>query len=435
MKKYLTLPNVYIVLWLLYYLQSTIFGASGTIYSQIIIFALLVISLYYMYIVVANYSMPKYMKGLTVFLGVQIIYGIISMITTPIIYRLGGGSIEARRSLQNVLISLTPIYAFFVFTRQGKLNENKMQFWAIVLVVVSVIHYYSADSMLRASALEAGTGQEEFTNNAGYGLLVVFPAIALLKEKRVLQYILYAVMSVYILMAMKRGAILIAGICIVWFIFKTLKTAKNAQKIVIVFLSMIILIVMYAAFSNMMSTSDYFVQRLNATKEGDDSNRSYIYSTLWNIFLNEDRGWTVMFGYGSDGTLKVYGGYAHNDWLELLINMGCFGVFLYIVYFICFVTSVRCRRKYGEVYMSLVMALIICFMRTIFSMSFGDMPVALTMCIGYGMGFVKERNQEVCEVGEPLEDNVDNNGTITEEYGGGDNEKALITNSKERIIG
>ena len=68
---------------------------------------------------------------------------------------------------------------------------------------------------------------------------------------------------------------------------------------------------------DMMSSNDYFLQRIKATKEGDSSGRDSIYSFFWTYFTERADFVHYLFGRGANGTLEIYYNYAHNDWLRL----------------------------------------------------------------------------------------------------------------------
>lgn len=81
----------------------------------------------------------------------------------------------------------------------------------------------------------------------------------------------------------------------------------------------------------MMAESDYFNHRIEQTLEGDSSNRDVIYGGLIIHFLDETNALKLFLGNGAQATLKIHGGFAHNDWLELLINNGIIGALIYIL--------------------------------------------------------------------------------------------------------
>ena len=106
MKKIVTLPNIYVLLWALYYTQGT-FIPQGSIWSRSILVIYLLISIYFCLQTVARHKQPIYFKSLGVLLLMFTIYGVIHIIA-------GGGV----GYLQMIYLSLLPIYTFFVFSQK-----------------------------------------------------------------------------------------------------------------------------------------------------------------------------------------------------------------------------------------------------------------------------------------------------------------------------
>ena len=114
-RKLLNSCNLYIFLWLIYSIQSFVFGGKGTIFSSIIIFSLMGISAYHFVYALSNYEMPKYMKGLTVLVIMFTIYGIILILSGKTIRFMRTGAVVNKVSyLKLILISLLPVFSFYV---------------------------------------------------------------------------------------------------------------------------------------------------------------------------------------------------------------------------------------------------------------------------------------------------------------------------------
>lgn len=81
----------------------------------------------------------------------------------------------------------------------------------------------------------------------------------LFKHKPVLQYIGLSVCMGFILMAMKRGAIIIGALTVVYFLWMNLKLASKKTKFSILVISIVICIFGYYAVIHMLDTSDYLM--------------------------------------------------------------------------------------------------------------------------------------------------------------------------------
>lgn len=379
--------NIYIFLWIVYGLQSIIFGSYGTIYSRLVLAFLLTTSVYYFVYAIRHYKMSQYMKGLGWLVLMFTVYGVLIIIEPR---RIGGTANYVY--LQYIYNSILPIYPFYVFARKGTLNINNLKWWTVLFFVVATIQYFHHQQ----ERLSLDTqGRDEFTNNFGYDILSLIPLLAFFSNRKIVQYVGLGYAMVFILLSMKRGAILIGVICVIWFLYSSMKNTKNSSKFVVVILSLITIVIGYFFVQYLMTTSDYFNYRLERTMEGDSSGRDDIYSTLWRYFVYQSDPASFLFGNGAKATIKIIGQYAHNDWLELAINQGVLGIFLYIVYWRGFYRARRKAKFNEDIFLAISLLFIINFIRSFFSMSYGDMSRYTTLCIGYCMGMISERERQI----------------------------------------
>lgn len=334
------------------------------------------------------------MKGLAVFLAVLSIYGLFLMLFSSTLQKNSGEFVSSYSYLQKLFSSLLPVFPVYVFTLQGKFNKIILQRWIPVFFVVATLVFYQEQQQRLLQAIQAGSRQEEFTNNFGYEFLALLPLLAFFSKKKILQYFGIAYAMVYMLMAMKRGAIIIGFICIVYFMYFSFKDEKNGKRIRNVLLSIVIMAVIYYAFNGLLENSDYFNTRLNSTLEGNSSGRDFLFATYFDYFYNQNNLLTFLFGHGAYSTVQLFGQFAHNDWLELAINQGVMGVVVYAAYWICFYKSKRQARFDDEIYLATNLLFISYFLRSFFSMSYGDMSIFATVCLGYCMGKVSEYNSQ-----------------------------------------
>ena len=127
---------------------------------------------------------------------------------------------------------------------------------------------------------------------------------------------------------MKRGAILLAVVLTIYFLYHSLKEASQKEKLYLLLLSIVAIVLICMEVADLMDNSAYFNRRVQQTLEGDASGRYSIYSILWDAFLENGS----LFLCGADATIEFAGNFAHNDWLELLINNGLLGIVLYVGY-------------------------------------------------------------------------------------------------------
>jgi len=382
------ISTFYILAWILYYLQELLPSDFGPI-ARVLLLLNFVISIYYAFVANLKYKLPVYFKGLNFMLVMFTLYGILLMLDPRPLYAHDIVAVDKFNYLKQIYLSLVPIYPFYVFTRQGLINEDKLKLWLCILIPLLIVFFFYRQNQFQLAAMD---GREEFTNNAGYMFVAIMPTIVFFNKKPFVQYALLALCMFFILLSMKRGAIIIGVLCVLFFLYMSTKSASRSQKGWLLILSVVLLIVGYFNIKYLMNTSDYFNNRIEATLEGNSSQRDVIYSSLWGIYTTKFNSLQLIFGGGACATLRYLGSYAHNDWLELLINQGILGVVAYISYWLYFYKSYNKSKGNPTVSLALFLLLIISFLRTLFSMSYGDMEFFETMTLGYCLANVVVNN-------------------------------------------
>jgi hypothetical protein len=388
-RKYIA--NIYIALWCLYGLQGTLYQTGGRL-SQLLLAFLLSVSLCFFGFANLKYKLPTVLKVLSWLVVIWTIYGSINII-------LGNGAewkIPSYYYLKNIYCSMLPIYAFYVLTKKGLLTESMLKKWVYVFVVIGILQFYRGQRLNQELLANRASTIEEFTNGAGYILVSILPLIPLFGKKPLVQYSLLTVCMVYVLMGMKRGAILSGAVCTVWFIIRTIKDYskdKKRKKSIIwqSVLAVLFIVGTVYAVQYMMQTSDYFNERLDRTRDGDYSGRDVMYSIYYSYFINQDNAFHFLFGNGADATLRLFGEFAHNDWLEIAINNGLLILVLYAVYWINMFKTIRASRKLDQtVFIMLGMFFLIYLMKSFFSMSYDDITIYSCVAFGFAMARVDD---------------------------------------------
>lgn len=282
--------------------------------------------------------------------------------------------------------SLGPIFAFYAFSVKGQLTEKTLRICACVFLVLAIIGYLTYEQ--KALQLLVDNNYDEITNNTTYYFVALLPFLFLFNDNRLIQCALIICVMVFVISGMKRGAILISSILLLWFIFRSIKNASRGQTFFVVFSVLVVAIIGIKYVEYLYSTSDYFQFRINQTLEGGSSGRNNLYSVYWNHFLNNDNLFQVLFGEGAYHTENILNLKAHNDWLELLIDCGILGVLLYFIFWCKFLKH-WIRSRWNPLLFSIVGACFcFAFFRTLFSMSFSDMPFSLCMIMGYAFAAI-----------------------------------------------
>ena len=384
MKKILNISNIYLLLFLIQQMQGLLYEGGGML-SQAIIGLM---SIYSFGVAIYAFTLsdkPRYFTGLNLLIALFSIYGIIHIFTTSTDYVWAlDKEVSSYRYLLYIYLSLLPIYVFYVSTVRGEFDQKKIQRWAILFLLFSFVNFVK-QYLLSLDSIDG----EGFTNNMGYLFVGMIPLLVFFNNKQYTQYLLLTICMIMVILSMKRGAVLVASFSLIPFVFYLWKYSTGSKRLVISL--MIIAFVLGGVYflQYMIISNDYFLQRIEDTIEGDSSLRNEIYENLWIYFTDHASLGERLLGGGANHTLEVAENYAHNDWLEILINQGVLGIIVYIVYWFNFIRTIRDCGKIEELNLAktgLTICLVASMLMTLYSMSYGDLPFGLTMAIGICLG-------------------------------------------------
>ena len=375
----------FLIFFLMYYLQGTLYPEGGVI-SLGFMGINLIVSLLYAIRVMQMRDTPIYFRGLNILVVLFTIYGIVLMATSPstIFYPISGMKVASYNYIKYAYMSLLPVYPFYYFARYGYLTEDKLKVWGFIFLASTIVSYFRMQQQALVLMAKKGNDAKEVTNNAGYIFLSYIPLLMVYRKKPLLQFALLAFALAFVVMGMKRGAIILGGLAAIYFMRQAIKNSSGKYRFIFIFLSLLLCIGAVVFFIHMMNTSAYMMQRINATMEGNSSGRDKLYTYFWNYFVNDADILQFLIGRGANGTLEIYKNYAHNDWLELAVNQGLLGIVCYIFYWVYFYKTFRYATD-DSAKVILAMTLIVYFAKTWFSMSYGDMSYITTCTLGYAL--------------------------------------------------
>lgn len=370
---------LYILAWIIQLVREP-FHLYGDSMSVMFLIGLYAWSLYYCYVTITRYKIPPFLKSWSILFLFFSIYAIVRIIN-PYGYTYNVGfEVNSRMFLIEHWTSMLPIYPFFVFTKRGLLNEDILKKIAIVFIGLAIIRFYYGRSI--AISKLAGNVDETFaTNNMGYFVVMVMPMMFFWRKRPIIQYFGIAVLMAYVLLSVKRGAILIGLICLLMLIFYSIKNKGNKISWSFILLA-IFLVVGFNYVTYLISTNDFFAFRLERTMEGDDSTRSELYSSLYNAFFDNSNLLQLLFGYGADGTILLSQMQAHNDWLEILVDMGLVGFLTFFVFWLRAYSTYKSILNKDLKFLFFIVILML-FVRTFFSMSINSMYISTNLILGY----------------------------------------------------
>ncbi len=377
--------NIYFTLWCIYLLQGTLYE-SGSIISQTLLMIILLISFRDLFRVNRLGILPTYFKGLNALVLLFTIYWIVLIFTDGLTFkRQTGTEMSTLNYLRTLYYSLLPVYSCYLYTKKGYLNAKNYKKWVIVFVVIAIAEYFRMQREMIETYMNAGSDQHEFTNNIGYMILLLTPCAFIFNKNTKVQIFVFGICILFIILSMKRGAMLISSVAFLIFLNDKLKLISKQKKRVFLCLTVLFFFLLYSILNEMLSTSELFQERIEETMEGNTSGRDEIYTALLHHYMYENNVFQMLFGIGAEGTLKINRFMAHNDWLEILTNQGILGIFLYIYYWLTF--RLTCNNRWYSVEARFVLKylIVILFMRTLFSMSIMDMNIYSSSMLGYAL--------------------------------------------------
>lgn len=370
--------DIYIYLWVIYNLQGVLYSAG--IINRILQLIMLIWLVYVTFKCIINKLRSPILKTTICLVIMYCLYGgwIILFGSNALTFK--GDSVAEYLYLQNSLNSLLPIFLFYYYTQKGLLNSERIVSYTIIIVITSILSYYKYNNNAILKF-----GNDEIVNNMSYLFISIIPFIYFFNKKTLLQYILLGIIAFYMLMGMKRGAIILGTVSLLFFLYNNTKSIKGPRKVFIVIITTVFIIIGVYYISSLIHNNELFNTRIADTIEGNSSNRDMLYSQFWNIIKNETNPLIFIFGRGANATVRILGSYAHQDWLETMINNGIIGVLLLICFYLSiFKAAYSSRKKFSRpMSCSFLTLVFIIFCKTMFSMSIQGMFMYEGLLLGY----------------------------------------------------
>lgn len=386
--------NIYLSFLTFYLIQGVMIPTGGTVFSQLILSCAMLMGIYYTVKTICLPNIPVYFTGLNMLFFMFIIYGILLLFSNHhYIIIFSWSEVPNSTFLKNIFLSLPNVYVFYYFSRKGYLTEKALKKWVIVFLASSVFRYIDNQMALLNMMQLKGVQTKEMTNNMGYLFVALMPTIAVFKDKVRLQYGILILCMAFIMMAMKRGAIIVGTIMLIYILYFNYKYNKNVSKRKVIVFSLFIIVAAYFITEYMMESSDYFMSRIEQTKEGNSSGRNALYERYWNHFKNETDIFKYLLGNGANATLGIGVNYAHNDWLEIAIDEGVLGLVIYCIYWFCFWRTIASIKYNITAKLVLTLTFISFLIMTVFSMSYTEYSIYSCSVFGYYLAHYKEKEQ------------------------------------------
>ena len=371
--------NLLLGLIILYYSQGALFE-SGTSFTQLTLLLILGISGVYFVKILLLRKITPLVKAWTAL----VLINLLSFFFT-------GEFLSNKRHidyLKAILLTLLPFYPFYYFALKGHLKVKHFLIFFIIMLPVSILQFNIEKVEMLTTSISGSV-----VNNSAYLFVGLIPFVFLIK-KRLYAYLSIAVISYFIIMGAKRGALAVGVLGLVMYAYYQIRTIPKKNKFkayALVFVGFIALRV----FTVKTYSQNVFLQtRFQQAEAGNWSGRKDSFTNIFTEWLNSDTIFQYIFGYGFMGSQKLSGtgNVAHNDWLELLANNGIIGILIYLVLFYYGFKS--CFNPYWDRNKQLVLLtiMLIWFVTTLFSMGFMSTSfTGMFLMIAYLIGTKKEK--------------------------------------------
>lgn len=346
---------IYFVLAFFYFSQSFIWGEANSIGRPALIFIMLVNTIYMGKCIFNHRVTTNFSIAITIFVIINFAYYVFGDCFLH--------NVPDRKSFQifkTVLLSTTCFFPLYYWTYKGYRLELLS---GILALAYFLVIYISGQN----NAKDINT-----VDNMGYYYLNFIPFLILIKGHVYIKIVLCLVLNVLIITCAKRGAIITAALVDVIFFYYIYQSnqLKNGLLTKIWILMLICCAAIYA-WQRFQSNS-FVLERFIALQQGSSSGRDIIYANLWNNWSLKYDIIQQIFGGGFCKSPQFNNGlFAHNDWLELLIDLGLVGIISYVFVIVNMLKLSYLAVTKSSKYCILIISSI-WFAKTLFSMSFLD---------------------------------------------------------------
>ena len=387
---FFSLCTIYVITWCLYgvhwydvFPNSTIDTVSGLLLGVTLLISLWCLGHVY------KWKKPKLFIYINLLLVAFTIYGFFYLLFGETYY-VNGEPVSKASYIISCYRSFLSIYAFYYFTKKGYINEDSIKIY-ILIIAVSYLLY---DFLYSQRIINNSIYGKDFTNNLGYIFLFLMPA-AMFFKKTLIRLGLLFVALICVLISMKRGAILIGVLLLIWILYGEFKTSSKKTRVWLTILAIVAVGYGASYFIKYYEEDDFAQARIEQTLSGDSSGRDEIYGSLIHYYLNDYNIFQQLFGNGPDASLGINGRDAHNDWLDLLCCQGLFGVVLYLMYWGVLYKTWRRMRKDKLLFYAVGSVFIIQLIRSAISMSYATLPTCGALLLGYSLALYYQNKQQV----------------------------------------
>lgn len=374
-----------------YFCQGSLY-ANGSIISQGAMVLWMLINLSYLIKYTSRFKLHFFEKIIFWFWLINTLYWLFS---EKVLMSAWYEPLSTLNNFKSIFCTFLTYFPFRYFTRKNILTENNLSFFAVIMLIAFVFSFFSYEVRLLDKY-----NREAITNNMGYRFVTLLPFLVIFR-KPIYSYILVFITSYFVIMSSKRGAILCCALFLILLFFNILKNSLHRRSFVYPILVLgVFSIFLYFLFDIFMS-NEYLMMRLTDMGVGDDDS-GYARVDQVSAILNYTTNGSIfhfLFGYGFDKSVMIAGNYAHNDWIELLANLGVFGCILYSLFFMSLISVyVKNKQFLSPMQKLMYVSVLGCWLLTsMFSMGYiSNTSFLYTSVIAYLVSYI-ENQKKICQ--------------------------------------
>lgn len=278
-----------------------------------------------------------------------------------------------------VFLPFVAYFFFYKFFFGGNLGLDTWGYFSqifIPVVFLLILLFLSTRATIRTEGIVA------YSDNNGYVMLYALPMLLFVKNKR-LFLVFLTVLIFGVILTGKRGAILglLLAILFSWKFFMSLYVAMSIRDKHIVTVALFIVILCVSTLFH-EELSQMFQRMVNSLSTGG-SGRDLLYKEYLQSIVDSNY-LELIFGHGIYSGLSnlSLGQMAHQDWLQILYDLGLLGIVVYISFYVALIIEIRNSRCYSNtLYYALIQIFVIHFVKGLVSCTF-LMPTTLIYLYG-----------------------------------------------------
>lgn len=303
--------------------------------------------------------------------------------------------LSTMNNFKSIFCTLLTYFPVRYFTRLYILTEKHLSVFAAIMLIAFILSYLSFEARMMYEL-----NRDAITNNMGYRFVALLPLLAIFRNIK-FTYTSILIASYFVIMSSKRGAILCCALFIFLLLYYSFKNIPRNKKVLYSILILGVFSVSVYYLIDIFMSNEYLITRLTNMEAGvDDSGNARVnqvsaiinYTTNGSIF-------NFLFGYGFDKSVMIAGNYAHNDWAELLANLGALGCVLYLIFFISLISIFTKNKLLLSPMQKLMFVSILgCWLLvSMFSMGYtSNNSFLYTMVIAYLVSYI-EKQKKICQ--------------------------------------